>query len=155
MSKAYCHTQRGLLQLILLVAAIACLAGAWFNRSSPPSGVVLLIAAAAVILLSFAFGALTIADGGDRLLVRFGPLVIFRKEIPYREIETVERARSPLLAGLGIHWTPRGWLWNVGGLDCVRIVLRGGKGMLLGTDDPDGLLAYIRERIGEAQTSAG
>ncbi len=143
----YIHTQKGILHLFLLAAAAACLVGAWFNRSSPPYGVILLIAAAVVFLLSFAFTTLTIADGGDRLVVRFGPLTLFRKEIPYREIESVERTRSPLLAGLGIHWTPRGWLWNVGGLDCVRIVLAGGGGSLLGTDDPDGLLAFLRERI--------
>jgi len=155
MATDYSHTQRGILQPVLLVAAAACLAGAWFNRSVPPYGAVLSLAAAAVLLLSFAFATLTIADGGDRLLVRFGPLVLFRKEIPYREIEAVEPARSPLLAGWGIHWTPRGWLWNVGGLDCVRIVIRGGKGMLLGTDDPAGLLAFLRKRTGAGLSSAG
>ncbi len=143
----YIHTQKGILHLFLLAAAAACLVGAWFNRSSPPYGVILLLAAAVVFLLSFAFATLTIADGGDRLLVRFGPLMLFRQEIAYREIKSVERARSPLLAGLGIHWTPRGWLWNVGGLDCVRIVRTGGGGSLLGTDDPDGLLAFLRGRI--------
>lgn len=151
----YRHTQKGIVQPLLLAAAGLCLAGALINRSIPPWGPVLSGFAAVFAVLSFAFRNLTIADGGDRLLVRFGPISLFGKAVPYREIVSVERRRSSLLAGWGICWTPRGWLWNIGGFDCLRLVLQGGKATLLGTDDPDGLLAFIRERTGAKSSSAG
>ena len=151
---SYRHTQKGILQPLLLAASVLFLAGALVKWSAGPWGPVLLAAAVVGAALSFAFGRLTIEDGGDRLLVRFGPLALFRREIPYREMAAVERTRSPLLAGWGIHWTRRGWLWNIGGFDCVRVVLGGGKGVLLGTDDPESLLGFLRARIGEGGTSS-
>ena len=35
------------------------------------------------------------------------------------------------------------------------IVLEGGKATLLGTDDPGGLLAFLRDRTGAEVTSSG
>ncbi len=152
---SYRHTQKGILQPFLLAASVLCLVGSLINWSAGPRGPVLLAVAVVVAALSFAFGRLAIEDGGDRLLVGFGPLSLLRREIPYREIAAVERTRSPLLAGWGIHWTRRGWLWNVGGRDCVRISRGGGKGMLLGTDDPEGLLGFLRDRIGKGGNPSG
>lgn len=151
MTGSYHRTQKGCLRMLLPSASLLCLLGAAFHPNWP----FLLFIALAVAFLSFAFWSLTIEDGGDRLLVRFGPLALFRREIPYREIAAVERARAPILAGWGIHWTRRGWLWNIGGRDCVRISREGGGGILLGTDDPEGLLSFIRGRIGEGKNSSG
>jgi hypothetical protein len=155
MTAAYSHTQKGVLQFLILIAAAACLAGALISWESPPSGPLLLAAAAILAVISFAFQTLTIEDGGDRLLVRFGPLALFRKAISYREISPAEKTRSSFLEGWGIHRTRRGWLWNVGGFDCVQLVLEGGKGVFLGTDDPDGLLTFLRNRTGAGDSPVG
>jgi hypothetical protein len=49
--------------------------------------------------------------------------------------------------GWGIHWNPwGGWVWNIWGFDCV--VLQLNRGMFrVGTDDPDGLVEFLRRRI--------
>jgi hypothetical protein len=58
------------------------------------------------------------------------------------------RAHShSLVVRLGIHLTPCGWLYNVSGFDAVAITLRDGRKFALGTDDPHGLVAAIRDSI--------
>lgn len=143
----YTHTQRGMLRIVLLVAAGLVLAVGWFAPQEAAHRPVLAAVAVICIVLSFAFERLTIRDEGERLGVRFGPLPLFKKTIPYAEMTGVQRSRSTLLAGWGIHWTRQGWLWNIGGRDCVRIEM-GTKSLLLGTDDPDGLAAFILSKIG-------
>lgn len=148
----YSHTQKGILQPILLASAAACLVLAPAVRGEPQLPVVFASTAAFFVLLSFAFAHLTIRDEGMRLAVRFGPLPLFRKTIPYTAMTGVERERSTFFAGWGIHWTGRGWRWNVGGFDCVRIDT-GSTSLFVGTDDPDRLVAFLRSRI--CQEDAG
>lgn len=45
--------------------------------------------------------------------------------------------------GIGIHLTLRGWVWNVSLGKGVRVTKRDGSDVILGTDDPAGLLAAI------------
>lgn len=148
----YSHTQRGILQPVLIVTAAVVLALAPVVRGEPHLPVVLVSLVAFFILLSFAFACLTVRDEGTRLAVRFGPLPLFRKTIPYAVMTGVGRERSTFFAGWGIHWTRRGWLWNIGGFDCVRIDT-GATSLFVGTDDPDRLVAFLRSRI--CQGAAG
>ncbi len=143
----YHHTQRGIIRPILLVVAVAFAAAACVVRRSPPLMPTFLATAVVSVLLSFVSGTLTVRDDGDRLAVRFGPLLLFKKTIPYADMTGVERDRSTLLAGWGIHRTRKGCLWNIGGFDCVRIAM-GERSTLIGTDDPDGLVAFLHSKLG-------
>jgi hypothetical protein len=58
------------------------------------------------------------------------------------EITSVETVRTSLAYGIGIHITPRGWLYNAGGRYAVA-VSTGAKTVLIGTDDPEGLTRAI------------
>lgn len=142
----YEHIQKGIIRPILLTAAVFFLIIAFITWKTPPLMSVFLTAVLACVFLAFAFGTLTVEDEGDWLAVRFGPLPLFKKYIPYTKMTAIELARSTLLAGWGIHWTRGGWLWNIGGFDCVRIET-GGTGILVGTDDSDGLAAFLRRKI--------
>ena len=51
--------------------------------------------------------------------------------------------RIPWWYGWGIRRTPRGWMWNVWGRDAVLVTLTGGGEFLIGTDDPEGLVAAL------------
>ena len=147
---AYCeynHTQKGIIRPILWAVAVVFIVVACVSRESPPL-VVMFLAAVICVFVSCFFGTLTVRDGGDRLAVCFGPLSGFKKTILYADITEVERDRSTFLGGWGIHWTPKGWLWNIGGFDCVRITA-GGRSTLIGTDDPDGLVAFLLSRLGK------
>ncbi len=144
----YLHTQNGIIRPIMLFAAVIWLVLAYASRGHVVPLVVLTAGAVVIGVFSFAFASLTIRDEGDRLAVRFGPLSVFRMSIPYERITGVERDRVGLPGGMGIHWTRKGWLWNIRMGPCVRIQM-GPKTLLLGTDDPEGFVAFLRSRIEE------
>ena len=144
-ASGYAHTQNGVLLPILLALAVICLLIAFFLRAIPPYTIILMAAAFVCAVLAFAHGRLTVRDEDDHLSVRFGPIPLFKKSIPYAEIPAVGKCRSHFISGWGIHLTSKGWLWNIGGFDCVRIEM-GTKSMLIGTDDSDGLVVFLRSK---------
>lgn len=150
----YRHTQTG---TYLVAAILTGLAGMLVALSLAPledadaatrwallPGIVVLGAAAVV------FRSLTITVGSGVLTWRFGPGV-FGSSVPVAEIAEVETARTSLLSGWGVHWTRRGWLYNVAGLDAVRIRTKSGKSFLLGTDEPERLARAIRDAAAVAR----
>jgi hypothetical protein len=111
--------------------------------------IVLIVVGATVLVAALAFGHLTIRDEPEHLALRYGPLPLFRKRIPYEAITSVEPDRSSLIDGWGIHFVPwRGWIYNLWGFDCVKIQL-GRRTIRVGSDDVDNLVDFLRHRIGE------
>ncbi len=142
----YAHTQRAPMHLILWLTAALMLAFAWFGREQQAVAWVLTGVAILVILLALCFRTLTVEDGGDALQLRYGPIGIWRKRIPYASIGGVAAARSSVLDGWGVHWLPgRGWTWNLWGRDCVEIATARGI-VRVGSDDRDALLAFLQNR---------
>jgi hypothetical protein len=143
---SYRHTQRGPWGLLLYALGGISLIVGW---SAPllPLRITFQITGILVFLLGMSFQHLTVEDAGDHLALRFGPFTLFRKRIRYDAIRDVEKGRTTVLDGWGIHWKPwGGWVWNIWGFDCV--VLQLNRGMFrVGTDDPDGLVAFLRSRI--------
>lgn len=140
----YEHTQVG--PIFWLLIGFAAVFGALALGDSPAARY-FSFPLALFALLAAGFRSLTVRDAGDRLELRFGPLPIFTKSIPYASMQRVELSRSTLIDGWGIHWIPgRGWIWNLWGFDCVRIELPGGA-LRIGTDDPEGLEGFLRERL--------
>ncbi len=149
----YDHTQTS--PLFLLLAAIGI---GFFVGGSQVDGqklsITLFSIGAVWFLLALSFRQLTCRDEGDHLRISFGPLPIFRRKLLYARLEKVEVSRSRLLDGWGIHLCTRGgWVWNLWGFDCVDIDFTGGKKLRLGTDDPEGLAAFLNSRSPES--SAG
>ena len=101
-----------------------------------------------MLFLSLLFHHLTVADEGDHLSIRFGPLPFCCKRIPYDQIRDVEVGRTTWLDGWGIHQSPRGgWVWNIWGWDCVVIHREQGP-FRVGTDDAAELADFLKRRIG-------
>jgi len=142
----YDHIQKGVLHPIFITLAVICIGIAFFTRHTPPYMIIFIAAAIACVVLSLVFGHLAVRDEGDCLSVHFGPVPLFKKSISYSEITAMEKDRSHFLSGWGINLTRKGWLWNIGGFDCVRIET-GGKSMLIGTDDPDGLVSFLMSKV--------
>lgn len=115
--------------------------------ASPRPAVFAALALAAVILigLTFGFSSFTIEVTGDEIVWFFGP-GLWRKKIARSEIVSVAAVRNPWWYGYGIHRTPRGWLYNVGGRDAVEIALVNGRRLRLGTDEPAALVAALGGR---------
>lgn len=107
-------------------------------------GVGLLIA-----LLAPCFHNLTVADKGDVLSIRFGPVLLFARTVNYADIEQVEDGRTTILDGWGIHYSLRGgWVLNLWGRDCVVVHFKNGGVLWIGTDDAEGLAGFLTTRTG-------
>ena len=59
--------------------------------------------------------------------------------------------RTPLWAGIGIHWIFTGWVYNVSGRDAVELAKRDGSKVWIGSDEPARLAAAIES----ARTASG
>lgn len=142
----YAHTQRSPLWLLLLLPGLAILVGAWF--AEPPAVQMALVAGGALMSLAAgSFERLEVRDEGNYLTLAFGPLPLFRRSVDYAQIECVERGRTSLIDGWGIHYLPgRGVVWNLWGFDCVDIYFTNGRKLRIGTDDPAGLERFLRHR---------
>lgn len=144
----YTHTQRAPLHYVIELAAVAALVAAWPVRGNTAAEVMFVIAAVVSLVFALAFRTLTVADEGESLAIRFGPLPLFSKRIAYADITGVEAGRSSWADGWGIHWLPgRGWTYNLWGFDCVELKA-GGKTIRIGSDDADKLAAFLKDRTG-------
>jgi hypothetical protein len=63
--------------------------------------------------------------------------------IPLHDIQSARVVKNPWIYGLGIHFTPSGWLYNVSRRTAVEVTRLSGKRVRIGTDEPDALLAAI------------
>lgn len=143
----YQHTQKAPLCLILYGSALLCLILVWVIGDTPGiyigGGVGLLIA-----LLAPAFHHLTVADKGEFLAIHFGPVPLFRRNVRYADIGSVEVGRTLLLDGWGIHLSIRGgWVWNLWGRTCVVVHFKDGGVLRIGTDDAAGLAEFLRGKV--------
>ena len=137
--KTYEHTQSG--TVILVSVAVGFLVFLMLAMVVPE----IIVAPALLLVLALLFRSLTIQISDTRLLWYFGwgwP----RRSVPLAEIASVEPIRISFWNGWGVHYTPRGWLYNVSGFNAVAIKLRNGKQFCLGTDEPEELAARLRTR---------
>ncbi len=141
MSATYRHTQIGLVTLTCFVIAFAFTA--WLG---PRAGwePVLLFALAILLVGAISFSSMTVEVNGGAVTCRLGPGWI-RRRIALQDIRQVDPVRNRWYYGWGIRWGPRGWLWNVSGLDAVELTLASGKIFRIGTDQPEELAAALRQ----------
>jgi len=143
----YRHTQKGPPYLLLILVAGVFGVCAYALTAEPLATVLLRSLTLVFCVPAAAFRELTVEGRGEVLLVWYGPLSFFRKQLPYSEMTTVRAARSTPIDGLGIHYLPgRGWIYNLWGADCVAIGMRNRK-VRIGTDDVPGLVAFLQRRL--------
>ena len=128
--------------LMLAAGLVSVLSTA--TREAAPGLVYGLFGVLIVALLLFA--TLTVTVDGSEIRVVFG-IGVVRKTIELADVIKCEPVGVRTLWGWGLHWTPGGWLYNVGGRDAVRIVLAGERAVIVGTDDARGLAAAIEARL--------
>jgi len=113
-----------------------------------------LLILALTLLFGLLFSSLTIEVTQSELVWFFGPGFL-RRRIARREIANAEAARNKWWWGWGVHLTPRGWLYNVHGLDSVEVIRKDGKSFRLGTDEPQALASALgfglRERVAQEE----
>jgi len=136
----YQHTQIGHAIVWSLLAIILIVNGG-LGHHAPPLAVSIMLLVCLIL-----FYRLNVTIDDEMLCASFGPGII-RKRVPLVDIVSCEPIRIRWWYGWGIHVTPCGWLYNVSGFDAVAITLRDGRKFALGTDDPHGLTAGIRDAI--------
>jgi len=105
------------------------------------------LAVFAVLALCFLlFPTLTVTVDDRALEIRYG-IGLIRKEFPINEIESSQAVRNRWWYGWGIRRMPRGWLYNVGGLDAVELSMKNGKIYRIGTPDPRNLGEFLEARV--------
>ncbi|HEX3419603.1 MAG TPA: hypothetical protein VHT01_00085 [Candidatus Udaeobacter sp.] len=137
----YEHTQIGHVIIWSLLAIILIAGGGLISHHAPPIIISIILLICLVLLYRL---KITIED--ETLCASFGPGFI-RKRVRLVEIEGCEPIRIRWWYGWGIHLTPYGWLYNVSGFNAVAMTLHDGRKITLGTDDPHGLTAAIRDSI--------
>ena len=143
----YEHKQTSPLNFILYGIGIVQLTAAWISRSNPAVSIILLGAAVVTILAGLCVGYLVVRDEGDFLALRYGPLPVFRRRIPFSNIRSVEPSRSSVIDGWGIHYMPgRGMTYNLWGFDCVKLKVDR-RVVRVGTDDVQGLVRFLRGKV--------
>ncbi|MFY9832026.1 MAG: hypothetical protein WAK66_04840 [Methylocystis sp.] len=135
MGAFYHHTQTGAaLRWGLILPAIGLLAIGFAARRAVP----FVPLAALLAATGWAFSALTVEVTPTRLTWFFGPGLL-RKSIEREAIMSATPVRNLWWYGWGIHLTPRGWLYNVGGFDAVELALSNGSTLRIGSDEPEAL----------------
>ena len=106
-----------------------------------------------MFIFTQAFHHLTVRDEDDCLAIRFGPLPLLGKRIPYADITSAEPDRTSLIDGWGVHWVPgRGTTYNIWGYGCVKLQV-GGRTIRVGSDDVENVLAFLQGKIGKNTAS--
>jgi len=140
----YRHTQTGWLMLVAFVLPVGLIV--LFLATTQlwvPLGLVL-----AVLLVSAAlFSTLTVEVDARQLRFRFG-LGLIRKRIDLSDVRHFAVVRNPWWYGWGIHFTPRGMLYNVSGSGAVELQLDNGKRLRIGTDEPEALCSALEQILG-------
>lgn len=140
----YDHTQHAPLSMLIVIPAIILLVVAFAIANDAATARGMTVLAGIVVIVALSFQTLRVVDEGDFLAVRYGMLPIFRRRIPYKSIDEVQRDRTSWIDGWGIHWAPfRGWTYNLWGFDCARLRMANGSTIRIGTDDPEGLIEFL------------
>jgi hypothetical protein len=94
-----------------------------------------------IVMLALTFSSMTILVN-DREIVWWFGIGLPRGHFRLDQLLDANATRTSFWGGWGIHLTTRGWLWNLRGLNAVR--LRGTRrSLLLGTNRPQELLDAI------------
>jgi hypothetical protein len=111
--------------------------------ASAPMGFALAVCALVLLVL----GRLVTEVRGDSLRWHYGWLGWPRWRVDLDDIVAVEPARSSWLDGWGIRVTREGMLYNSFGTRAVRLRLRDGRRLRLGSRDPQRLIQALQSRI--------
>lgn len=132
-----------LLPILILTVVMLILHG--FNE--PALAIVLIFVIITFIICLLAFYRLTIIVSDSRLGFSMGTGLI-KKYYPVEEIESCKPVSNPPFYGIGIHWTPDGWLYNVSGRKAIELTFKNRKKIRIGTDRPEEIAALINKMLG-------
>ena len=90
------------------------------------------------ILLDALFWCLEVKVGTDGIFLSYS-FSLINKKIQRQQILQVEVVRYSWWYGLGIRLIPHGWMWNISGLDAIKLTSQDGNRFRIGTNQPQEL----------------
>lgn len=142
----YEHTETGWVIITVLggVTALSALTAA-FAPSCEPNyvlyGVPVILFAS---LLAFYKMTVTVDEAAVRLRLGIG---LVRVNVLLADIVSAEAVKGRWYHGWGIRFLGDGWLYSVNSLDAVELKLKNGRRCRIGTNDPAGLLAAVKQGL--------
>lgn len=136
----YAHTQIGWPVIIPVdIGAAVCLVLAVTGVAPIAGGVTFVLLSITTAL----FYGLTVIGTREALTVRFGPGII-SKSFPLASIASFQPSTTSFWTGWGIRYTIDGaWVFNISGFQAVKLTMTGGKTYVIGTDEPEKLMAFL------------
>lgn len=131
----------------LLVLLLPLAVGLWAFGHMPQRSEAWLLPALPLVP-ALALGRLLTEVHGDRLVWRFGWLPWPRWQVDLDDIVAVEAVRTRWIEGWGLRFTSEGMLYNASGTQAVRLTLRDGRRLRLGSQEPRRLVQALQGRIG-------
>jgi len=133
MKKEYNHIQIG--YFLLFVAFSLVILYLRTNVISLP----IMISGISLILL---FCTMTTSVDEEKLTIKIG-VGLLRKKILLKDIAFSQKVKTLQIYGLGVRYIKGGKMYRIGGTSSVEIILHNGTRIVVGTDDPDGLIKSI------------
>ena len=143
---SYQHTQPATLILSMLAAAVVFEAGLIFFIDDTAARTIIGIVLLFLLLLMYCFRSLSVKVEQGQVEHYFGP-GFMRRRYDVDSIRRAEAVRNPWYYGWGVRLTPRGWLFNVSGLDAVEVEFSDDRRIRIGTDEPAELSQAIQNAI--------
>lgn len=135
----YRHTQTG---RALRWATAPAAVGLFVAGYAAGKGLLFFPLAAILGAVGWVFSSLTVEATATELVWFFGP-GLWRNSLARAEIVSATPVRNAWWWGWGVHLTPRGWLYNVAGLDAVEIALSSGRTLRIGSDEASALASAL------------
>lgn len=139
MDLKYQRTQPGFAMMIAILIVLAIEALVSLGR---PFSIASIAVALFLFALGLIFSSMTIAISEENLEWWFA-FGAFRQKLPLNQIVIAVSDRVTFLNGLGIRTNGRDWLWIVNGATVIRLDLRDGRTISLGTAEPQELALLI------------
>jgi len=139
----YEHVQPGILLRWIFVLTIIFVVALMIAYEPHPITMVVLIL---LVVFLFLFHCLKVEITESQIRVSFGPGLV-KKQFSLSEITDARSVRNHWYYGWGIRKIPGGWMYNVSGLHAVEIRMTNGCLFRIGTDEPEKLLASIKQAM--------
>ena len=145
----YQHKQPGFVTISVFVIAFLFLLDLltlcivfWYDRT--PAFVIPLLVALALlmIVLGVLFSSMSIKINNGQLTWHFA-LGFWKNSFDLSAISSVLSVQNRWWHGWGIRRIPKGWLYNVSGMQAVEVILTDGRMVRLGTNEPEKLVMAI------------
>ena len=102
----------------------------------------LIITALLLVLFSVFFYTLELRTHIDRLQIRIHFFPLFKRTYRWEDIASAEVVKR-LVLGYGIRVSPEGTVYNIKGNRLLKLTFKDGKSILIGTQKPDELTAFL------------